>query len=220
MTAIKLDADQVLVDGDRTCSIDGCDGEYKGRGWCRKHYMRWLRHGDPLVVLPKGRFTGSPEERFWAKVDCSGDCWEWTGGTSDGYGAIRVDGLMAKAHRFAYEQLRGPIPDDLDIDHLCRNTRCVNPDHLEPVTRSENARRQAGGDTPDLRFRRIVALENINRAPAPQRLSTTPGQAASSTAVPARARSHSHHPRSAHRGDAGCVGVFPASTQPQSKGTP
>jgi hypothetical protein len=47
------------------------------------------------------------------------------------------------AHRWMYEQKIGPIPKGLVIDHLCRNTRCVNPDHLEPVTRGENTRRGA-----------------------------------------------------------------------------
>lgn len=82
------------------------------------------------------------QDRFWAKVDKSGDCWEWTAFlTPDGYGRFGLDGAIVAAHRTAYELVVGPIPDGLQIDHLCRNRKCVNPDHLEPVTQLENARR-------------------------------------------------------------------------------
>lgn len=75
-------------------------------------------------------------ERFWAKVDKSGECWLWTGCLNrDGYGHIS-DGSLA--HRFSYEIHVGPIPDGLTIDHLCRSRACVNPDHLEPVTLRTN----------------------------------------------------------------------------------
>jgi len=60
------------------------------------------------------------------------------------YGYARFNiapGQSVHAHRFAYEELVGPIPEGLDLDHLCRNKTCVNPAHLEPVTRAENVRR-------------------------------------------------------------------------------
>lgn len=69
-------------------------------------------------------------------------CWEWTGGTDPtGYGRFFFDGRMGYAHRFAYETAVGPIPAGFDIDHLCRNRRCVRPSHLEAVTRRENLMR-------------------------------------------------------------------------------
>lgn len=81
-------------------------------------------------------------ERFWARVEQSGDCWSWTGAKNDrGYGQIRVDGRIVYAHRFSYQVHLGSIPDSLQIDHLCRNRSCVRPDHLEPVTSAENTRR-------------------------------------------------------------------------------
>lgn len=81
------------------------------------------------------------EQRLNSKVDRTDDCWIWTASTSGGYGQIRVDGKILKAHRVAYELFVGPIPEDKELDHLCRNRVCVRPDHLEPVTRSENLKR-------------------------------------------------------------------------------
>jgi hypothetical protein len=70
----------------------------------------------------------------------AGTCVEWRGAvTSAGYGSV-ADGKGSSllAHRVAYEQVFGPIPAGMTLDHLCRNRRCVNPDHLEPVTNREN----------------------------------------------------------------------------------
>ena len=71
--------------------------------------------------------------------DC--DCWIWTGALDAyGYSSFKLKGKVLKTHRYVYEKLVAPIPDDLDIDHLCTGHRnCCNPAHMEPVTRSENS---------------------------------------------------------------------------------
>jgi hypothetical protein len=84
------------------------------------------------------------EERFWGKVDKSPDCWLWAAGLDQhGYGRFFLTKKehYLLAHRVAYTMLVGPIPDGLQLDHLCRITRCVNPDHLEPVTARTNVLR-------------------------------------------------------------------------------
>lgn len=81
--------------------------------------------------------------KFW--VNAVG-CWEWLGTrNADGYGIVCVGESRQRAHRVAYEQYVGPIPDGLVIDHLCSNRACINPKHLEPVAQAENARRGASG---------------------------------------------------------------------------
>lgn len=78
------------------------------------------------------------DERFDAKVEFTESCWLWLGYCSNGYGQVGRGGQLHKAHRYAYESLVGPIPLGLELDHLCRVRNCVNPAHLEPVTRREN----------------------------------------------------------------------------------
>ena len=84
-------------------------------------------------------------ERFLEKIDFGTGCWEWMAARRTGYGAFAVPPKrVLPAHRFAYELMRGPIPDGLVIDHLCRNRGCVNPWHLEVVTNRVNILRGTG----------------------------------------------------------------------------
>ena len=74
-------------------------------------------------------------------------CWLWTAAErGNGYGAYRLKGKSHLVHRIAYLMFRGPIPSNLNLDHLCHNRRCFNPDHLEPVTQQENLSRGLGND--------------------------------------------------------------------------
>lgn len=85
----------------------------------------------------------SHQQRFeegYVRIPESG-CWIWIAAMSDGYGHFMVNGKLIKAHRYAYEQKHGPIPEGLQIDHLCRVRCCVNPAHLEAVTQQENMER-------------------------------------------------------------------------------
>ena len=99
-----------------------------------------------MIVLP----APSPisrrapiEDRLAAKyVVAESGCWEWLANRSQkGYGRFKVAGRYEQAHRVSYELARGPIPEGLVVDHLCRNRGCVNPDHMEPVTNAENIAR-------------------------------------------------------------------------------
>ncbi|SIN33573.1 HNH endonuclease signature motif containing protein [Mycobacteroides abscessus] len=86
------------------------------------------------------------DERFWEKVRPAGalECWQWGASLNDGgYGQIYVHEVRRpiRAHRVAWELLRGEIPTGLVIDHLCRNRRCVNPWHMDLVTNEVNIER-------------------------------------------------------------------------------
>jgi hypothetical protein len=96
--------------------------------------------------------------RFWAKVTVlETGCWFWLGGLARGYGVVELVGRRWMAHRLAYTKLVGPIPNELECDHLCRQTTCVNPDHIELVTSRENALR---GDT--------IVAKNAAKTACPQ----------------------------------------------------
>lgn len=85
------------------------------------------------------------EERFWSKVDKTGECWRWTAsGTQDGYGRIRNEGKMVLAHRLSFEWVHGEIPEGMQVDHRCFQRNCVRPEHLRLVTHAQNLQHRRG----------------------------------------------------------------------------
>lgn len=114
------------------CTVPFClKKSHSGASLCSMHQARKRRHGNVDAChynhLPLNIY-------FWSAIRIAGDCLEWTGyiDTTTGYGRI-LDG-KTYAHIFAYKMIYGVIPAGSQLDHLCRNRKCVNPDHLEPVT--------------------------------------------------------------------------------------
>jgi hypothetical protein len=86
-----------------------------------------MNRGKPGMPKPRG----TVEDRFWAKVQQSETCWEWTASTLHGYGQFRIaKGKMTKAHQLSWELQNGPIPDGYFVCHTCDNPKCVRPDPL------------------------------------------------------------------------------------------
>lgn len=130
----------------RSCSIDDCEAPHLAKGYCIKHYTRVRRTGGDGLST----YRLDPVAAFWRQVDKSGECWLWTGWKQrEGYGRVSTGGITSSGtklvHRIAYELEVGPVPEGLHLDHLCRTPACVKPEHLEPVTAAENARRGLHG---------------------------------------------------------------------------
>lgn len=118
-----------------TCSKCGLRPRMDGRSntWCTVCKSEWQRE------YRKGarRLRSVPDP-----VPDQNGCLNWQGFiTVNGYGQKTAGGKRYYAHRYAYEQQRGPISEALVIDHLCSNRRCVNVEHMEVVTIAENTRR-------------------------------------------------------------------------------
>lgn len=139
------------------CSVAGCaEGGRRRQGVCDKHYARLRRHGD-VTHLERVRNSGTLEERWWARVRKDGPvpkdrpelgpCWLWNGNhDQNGYGKFSIeDSRATPAHRWGYDRFVEPVPEYLDVDHLCRNRGCVRfTGHLEPVTPQVNNQRGSG----------------------------------------------------------------------------
>lgn len=117
---------------------------------CNRRRKREWKSRNPVTAKPRGPVAITPTiERVLAKLDKTGECWEWTGARVNGYGVVqrgrRGEGVT-RVHRVAYAHFHGPIPEGLDVMHACHNRVCVNPDHLSVGTRRENmAQSKAAG---------------------------------------------------------------------------
>lgn len=104
------------------------------------------------MALKYGTVIKEPIARFTEKYTIlPNGCWQWTAGTAgEGYGSFYRGRSSSSehgrdyAHRWSYEHHVGKIPEGMVVDHLCRNRRCVNPDHLEAVTQQTNVDRGHG----------------------------------------------------------------------------
>lgn len=130
------------------CSFPGCGRKLCAKGLCNTHWAQMSRHGKLTSILTEDTI----EDRFWKLVqkgETQDDCWLWLGPETgkfaaagkQGYGQLYWQGKKWMAHRLSYVLLRGNISNETQLDHLCRNRMCVNPDHLEPVTQRENIKR-------------------------------------------------------------------------------
>lgn len=113
------------------------------------HWQRWRVTGDAGEAKPRRMLLpgGTVEQKFWSKALIGDGCWEWQAARySNGYGKFAYGGRGRLAHVVAYEWLVGPVPEGMELDHVCRNRACIKPapEHLEPVTHRENVRRGMG----------------------------------------------------------------------------
>lgn len=130
---------------ERSCLVDGCARTYRARGYCPTHLRRVDLYGEPgpVETLVRSREITRPADvlKFYGWTVTDSGCWEWQGSLDAyGYGSISIGGRASKAHRLSYKTWVGHIPEGHVVRHKCDNPPCVNPDHLETGTQTDNMR--------------------------------------------------------------------------------
>lgn len=127
------------LERDKLCSFSGCSNKRRRNGLCSGH-SQMQKRGEILRPLRRRRKSSEdPAHYFWEQVDTNGQCWLWLRTVdTKGYGTFYPSGDMVRAHRYAYELVNGSIPEGMHIDHICRNKRCVRPEHLRIATHNQN----------------------------------------------------------------------------------
>lgn len=152
----------------RICDKEGCERKHQAKGLCNTHYALQWKKENPINNNAYARkymaknaknqvtvehITDRVIERFYAKVDKTDECWNWTGATTaarkerpqaparQGYGVLSVNRRPFYAHRLAMLMKQGYLTERLVVDHVCNNSLCVNPDHIEEVTNKQNSTR-------------------------------------------------------------------------------
>jgi len=132
----------------RICELEECTAKHYGHGWCHLHWRRQRRHGTTGAWTPLHRFADLIEP----DRSTEDGCWVFQGTRrNDGYGQFGTARRVHVAHRWFYEQVVGPVEPGFELDHLCRNRRCVRIGHLETVSHRENV----------LRSRRLTPPEHF-----------------------------------------------------------
>ena len=124
------------------CAFTECDRSSHTKGLCHSHYKQQWKGQTLRPLQPRGRDI---MERFTEKYVVVKDCWVWTANkTHDGYALFWDGSAKVYAHRWSYGRFVGPVPAGHEVDHICHNTSCVNPEHLRPVSPKQNQEHMRG----------------------------------------------------------------------------
>lgn len=122
-----------------TCSFDNCGRPHAAKGLCATHRRQQKRGEDLKPLRPQASPSATIEERLALRSERRGSCLVWTGATwVGGYGIVRFGGRNVATHRAAWESENGPIPEGMEIDHVCGNRPCLEVSHLRLSTRKQN----------------------------------------------------------------------------------
>lgn len=121
------------------CTFPDCGRKQHGKGFCSQHLRQQIR-GQQLRPLVRQMHGASIQEKLAAYSEDKGGCRLWIGTLHEkGYGQLRWDGRTRRAHRVAYTLEHGPIPDGMQVNHICGNRACIKVSHLELVTSRQNS---------------------------------------------------------------------------------